>query len=86
MRNVHSLAYKNFMEKNENIKFYNASLKTVLDIYPIIDYERYTSKNELVFLGEKLQHAKEYWDKLYQEDPLDWDKPHQFILKGDTNG
>ena len=75
MRNVHSLAYKNFIEKDKNTKFYNASLKTVLDIYPIIEYERYARNNELVFLDEKLESAKRFWDK-----------PHQFVVEGGTNG
>ena len=66
MRNIHSLAYKNFMEKDKDIKFYNASLKTSLDVYPLIDYESYILKNKLVFLKEREQEARAFWDKPHQ--------------------
>ena len=69
MRNVHSLAYKKFMEKDESIKFYNASLKTTLDVYPIIDYEKYILENKIVYLEDKMKKAKSYWEK-----------PHQFYI------
>ena len=69
MRNIHSLAYKNFMEKDKNIKFYNASLKTSLDVYPIIDYEKYILEDKVVLLDEKHQQAKDCWDR-----------PHQFKI------
>ena len=63
MRNVHSLAYKNFHEKKEKIKFYNASLKTCLDIYPIIDYEKYILEDKVEMLDNRLEEAKKFWDK-----------------------
>ena len=69
MRNVHSLAYKNFLARDKNVKFYNASLKTCLDVYPIIDYEKYIIDNDIVFQQEKLNQAKQYWDA-----------PHQYII------
>lgn len=68
MRNVHSLAYKNFMKKDKTIKFYNASLKTTLDVYPIIDYEKYILENKIVYLEDKMKKAKSHWEK-----------PHQFF-------
>jgi hypothetical protein len=63
MRNVHSLARKCFLEKDDTIVMYNASLKTTLDVYPIIDYEKYAVKNEVVYLEDKLSKAKASWDK-----------------------
>jgi len=63
MRNIHSLAVKNFIEKNNKTKFYNASARTVLDVYPIIDFEKYVLNNEVILLDEKLKMAKQYWDK-----------------------
>jgi uncharacterized FlaG/YvyC family protein len=69
MRNVHSLAYKHFVEKNKDVKFYNASLKTVLDVYPIIDFKEYILNNKVKHLDEKLEEAKNFWDK-----------PHQFKI------
>tara|TARA_R100000008_G_C3579471_1_gene167457 strand:- start:754 stop:1593 length:840 start_codon:yes stop_codon:yes gene_type:complete len=75
MRNIHSLAYKHFKEKDENTKFYNASLKTVLDVYPVIDYEKYVKEDKLVFLDNRLQEAKKFWDK-----------PHQFKIEEVING
>ena len=69
MRNVHSLAYKKFLHKNNDTKFYNASLNTLLDVYPIINYEEYINKNNLVFENDKLDRAIKFWDK-----------PHQFKI------
>ena len=75
MRNVHSLALKNFMEKDKSIKFYNASKKTYLDVYPVIDYEKYILNNEIVFLEDKLKNAKKFWDKqpqFFEGDKNEW--------------
>jgi hypothetical protein len=66
MRNAHSLAYKNFIERNKNVKFYNASHNTLLDVYPIIDYEDYILRDKLVLLDEKYKQAEAYWDKPHQ--------------------
>jgi len=62
MRNVHSLALKNFIERGRDTKFYNASLKTYLDVYPIIDYEKYILNNEVVLQENRLKSAKQFWD------------------------
>ena len=70
MRNVHSLAYKKFLERDKNIKFYNASLRTFLDVYPIINFEKYLSDNEVIIEESKRQKAQSYWDK-----------PHQFKIE-----
>jgi len=69
MRNVHSLAYKNFFERDKKTKFYNASVKTLLDVYPIINYEEYIKNNSLVYEDERLIRAAKFWDK-----------PHQFKI------
>jgi len=69
MRNIHSLAYRYFNKLNENVKFYNASLKTCLDVYPIIDYEKYIIDDQIVFQNKRLEEAKQYWDA-----------PHQYII------
>ena len=69
MRNVHSLAYRNFIKKNKDTKFYNASAKTLLDVYPIINYEEYITNNNVVYDEERLKEASKFWDK-----------PHQFKI------
>jgi len=63
------LAYKIFNEKENKTKFYNASIKTFLDVYPIINYEEYIKNDNLVLEKEKMQLASKYWDK-----------PHQFKI------
>ena len=63
MRNVHSLAFKNLKEKNPNINVYNASGKTVLDVYPIIDYKKYILDGEVVYNNKMQNKAKSFWDK-----------------------
>jgi hypothetical protein len=63
MRNVHSLALRNFTARDPDVKFYNASASTVLDVYPIIDFEKYVGSGEVVELDSKMEKAKEFWDK-----------------------
>ena len=63
MRNVHSLAYKNFTERDSSVKFYNASAKTVLDVYPIINFESYILNDKVEYEDDKLREAREFWDK-----------------------
>ena len=63
MRNVHSLAYHHFWERDKNCKFYNASLKTILDIYPIIEFETYVKEGKVVERGDDILAAHHYWDK-----------------------
>jgi hypothetical protein len=61
MRNIHSLAYAYFNRDKPDVKFYNASKKTVLDVYPIIDYEKYVSDGNTDVLSNKLQDARAFW-------------------------
>ena len=63
MRNVHSLSLKKFQEAGKKVKFYNASLKTVLDIYPIIDFEEYILNNRVVKKDDEINLAKSFWNK-----------------------
>jgi len=62
MRNIHSLASKNFLEKEGGIKMYNASLKTVLDVYPVVDYEQIVLNEKVVCLEDKKRKAISFWD------------------------
>ena len=61
MRNVHALALKNFKRKDSSIKLYNASVKTVLDIYPIIDFEEYVLNSKVVLRDKDQEEAKVFW-------------------------
>ena len=70
MRNIHSLALKNFRENKRDVKFYNASLKTCLDVYPIIDYEKYILDGEVKVLDDRMETAKQFWDKPHQFEDL----------------
>ena len=63
MRNIHSLAHKNMAP---NVKMYNASHKTVLDVYPIIDFETYLLKDKVKILEDKQELAKSYWQVDHQ--------------------
>ena len=71
MRNIHSLALKNFRENKRDVKFYNASLKTCLDVYPIIDYEKYILEGEVKVLEDMMETAKQFWDKPHQFEDKD---------------
>lgn len=73
MRNVHSLSLKNFLERDQNVKFYNASSKTVLDIYPIIDFNAYIKKGEIIERNKDLISAKSFWNKPPQYSSLTWE-------------
>jgi len=73
MRNIHSLAYKHTLKRDPEAKFYNASYKTVLDIYPIIDFKDYILCDKISYRGADLEKAKAFWDK-----------PHQFIMEQDN--
>lgn len=70
MRNVHSLAIKKIHELNSDVKFYNASAKTVLDVYPIIDFEKYVIEGKLLYRDKDLESAKKFWDRPAQYSTL----------------
>ena len=62
MRNIHSLALRNFNDSQKQTTFYNASKKTVLDVYPIIDFEQYMQGN-IVERESDLAIARQYWNR-----------------------
>ena len=70
MRNVHSLAIKKIHELRPDVNFYNASLSTVLDVYPIIDFEKYVIEGNLTYREKDLENAKQFWDKPPQYSTL----------------
>ena len=70
MRNVHSLAIKKFNESNKSVLFYNASIKTVLDVYPIIDFESYVKNGKIILREKDLEDAKKFWDRKPQYSSL----------------
>ncbi len=72
MRNIHSLAVKKFKEADKNVKFYNASINTVLDVYPIINFEEYINNGNIVVRLEDMIAAKQYWTRSYQFDGLSY--------------
>ncbi len=64
MRNVHILANRIFQKNKPNVKLYNASKFTKLDVYPIIEFEDYAKNGNI---KEKKQLAKEaynFWKKI----------------------
>ena len=63
MRNVHKLILKKFQE-NGGVNIYNASKKTVLDTYPIIDFEEYVLHNNIIKRENDMNKAKEFWSRL----------------------
>lgn len=58
MRNIHKLSRKKIPEK---VKMYNASLNTVLDIYPIIDYEFFMKNNKIKYREDDMEKSINYW-------------------------
>ena len=64
MRNVHILAKKIFEKNKPNVKIFNASKDTKLDIYPIINYESFVIDGEIKEDKLKFQKAKKYWVKM----------------------
>ena len=64
MRNIHKLSRKIFNRDKPYIKFYNASKKTKLDVYPIIDFNQYVTKGVIEEDKERYDIAKNYWKNL----------------------
>lgn len=69
MRNIHKLAGSKFRSLKPNVKLYNASKCTVLDTYPIIDFEAYVKENKIVLREEELQLAGQFWENQVYEEP-----------------
>ena len=54
---------------------YNASLKTKLDVYPIIDYKSYIIDDKILYRDRELKEAMSFWDKPAQYASLTkWEK------------
>ena len=62
IRNVHRLALSVFKKNKPHVKIYNASLKTVLDTYPIIDFNEYIENNKIVERVDDFNAAKLFWE------------------------
>lgn len=62
MRNVHSLAYQKFLERDKETKIFNASPSSILDVYPMISFESYVEKRRIKLDESRLCSAKRAWD------------------------
>ena len=62
MRNVHKLALSIFNKNKPHVKIYNASIKTVLDVYPIIQFNDYVKNNKIVNRDEDNKKASLFWE------------------------
>jgi hypothetical protein len=69
MRNVHKLALSIFNRDKPEVKLYNASIRTVLDTYPIIEYIKYVEEDRIVARDNDMQQAEQFWDGLVYEAP-----------------
>jgi hypothetical protein len=63
MRNVHSLSLKYFNKRDYPVSIYNASSSTVLDVYPIIDFEAYINDGKVIIREAAMENAKKFWNK-----------------------
>ena len=61
MRNVHKLALSVFNKNKPHVKIYNASIRTVLDVYPIIEFYNYVKNNKIINRDEDNKKARLYW-------------------------
>tara|TARA_B100001248_G_scaffold239026_1_gene204031 strand:- start:5510 stop:6433 length:924 start_codon:yes stop_codon:yes gene_type:complete len=73
MRNVHKLSKEIFNRDKPKINFYNASKKTKLDVYPIIDFEKYAAKGVICEDLKKNKFAKDFWKNIK--------KGNRFLIK-----
>ena len=62
MRNVHKLALSVFNKNKPDVQIYNASIKTVLDTYPIIQLKDYVKDNKIVNREEDNKIASDFWE------------------------
>lgn len=77
LRNVHKLALSVFNKNKPDVKIYNASASTVLDIYPIIKFDDYIKNHKIVERVEDLEKAKLFWKKQIYIPP----KESKLIIK-----
>jgi len=71
MRNVHSLAYRRFLERDEETKLFNASTSSILDIYPMINFEIYVEERRIALDESRLCSARREWDCAPQFGSID---------------
>ena len=69
MRNVHKLALSIFNKNKPHVKIYNASIKTVLDTYPIIQFNDYVKNNKIVNRDEDNKKASLFWESQVYKAP-----------------
>ena len=69
MRNVHRLAFSVFNKNKPDVKIYNASIKTVLDTYPIIQFYDYVKDNKIVNRDEDNNKASLFWKNQFDQTP-----------------
>lgn len=69
MRNVHKLALSVFKKNKPDVNIYNASIKTVLDTYPIIQFYDYLKHNKIVSRDEDNKKASLFWQNQIYETP-----------------
>ena len=69
MRNVHRLALSVFNKNKPDVKIYNASIKTVLDTYPIIQFYDYVKDNKIIIRDEDYEKASLFWKNQVYKAP-----------------
>jgi hypothetical protein len=69
MRNVHILALSVFNKNKPDVKLYNASIKTVLDTYPIIQFYDYVKDNKIIIRDEDNRKANLFWKNQVYKAP-----------------
>lgn len=77
MRNVHKLALSIFKRNKPDVKIYNASIKSVLDTYPMIKFEEYVVNNEIIIRKSANEEAKTFWKNQIYQPP----KPKPIIYR-----
>lgn len=77
IRNVHRLALSVFNKNKSHVKIYNASIKTVLDTYPIIQFNDYIKNNKIIERIDDLKKAKLFWKHQIYVPP----KPDTLIVR-----
>lgn len=64
MRSVHELAKQAFGNKSQPVHIYNASTRTVLDSFPIINFHELINSGIYNFDEDRMRLAVEYWAQL----------------------
>ena len=67
VRNLYSLIKHYCLENYPNIQIYNASPKSVLDIFKFISFDKLLKENRIVTYDDKLNNAKNFWEQPAQK-------------------